>query len=177
MHKYIVPTVLLITVVTGCSTDMPFMRKKSKGGIDPEVKELTANLRRHCTKVITNGVERTYELVCPVFGDETVAIYEDKTPAGASSNDTMTIRIEHQRRPLGHVADKGLDAAFDGPGELKKCKVEDPLKVRERYTYVVSRLNQLYVGHFKKRPGDRSPFKPPPGHNVPRDPNYGPGRK
>ncbi|MFC1462092.1 hypothetical protein ACFLQU_00660 [Verrucomicrobiota bacterium] len=177
MYRYIVPTVVLVTVVMGCSTDMALVPRKKKGGIDPEVKELTVNLSRHSTKVHTNGVELTYELVCPVFGDETVAIYEDKTPAGASANDTMSIRIEHQRKPLGTIADKGLDAVFDGAGELKECKVEDPLKVHERYMYVISRLNQLYVGHFKKRPGDRSPFKPPPGHNVPRDPNYGPGRK
>lgn len=177
MYRYTVPTILLITVVMGCTTNMPFTPKRKKGGIDPEVAELTKNLTRHSTRVVTNGVELTYELVCPVFGDETVAIYEDKTPAGASTNDVMTIRIEHERKPLGHVRDAGLDASFEQPAEFRECKVEDPLKVRERYMYVVSRLNQLYVGHFKKRPGDRSPFTPPPGQSVPLDPNYGPGRK
>lgn len=172
MPMYAVVVMVLLLVVSGCATDMPSTTGKARrGGIDVEVKELTANLVRHCTTLTTNGVDLTYGLVCPVFGDETVAVYEDVPPAGASANDTLSIRIEHRREPLGTIADRGLDAVFDEPGELQACRIGDPLKVRERYMYVVGRLNELYSGHRRKRPGDHSPFEPPAGHGVTRDPN------
>lgn len=179
MPSYIAVAISLVCLASGCATNRPSEVAGRTTGprIDMQVRELSTSLLKHCTTLTTNGVTLTYGLVCPVFGDETVAVYEDVPPAGASTNDTMSIRIEDRARPLGIVADKGLDAVFTGPDEVKACRIADPLKLRERYLYVVGRLNELYGGHFRKRPGDRSPFEPPEGHDVTRDPHYAPRRQ
>jgi hypothetical protein len=164
--------------VAGCVTpppaetdvgDLPDFSEQREG-MDPQVMLLVTNLHRHFTRSDTNDTEITYELVCPVFGDEVLATYLDRLPYTASTNDVMTIRIEHAKKPMGWVSDMGLDATFDDPRELAECKIEDPMKIYERYMHVVRKLNRLYLEHYRK--GRRG--KPPPSKGPPVLPHRSP---
>jgi hypothetical protein len=159
-------------------------RPEKPGVMDANVLQIIANLDRHVSSVITNTDNICYVLVCPAFGDEPVARYRDFPPAKPSTNDILEVRISDGKRRLGEVYDYGLDAVFEQPRELKNCDIRDPYKIWERYMFVITRINLLYVEHFhggkrgrnrehappRRRPRNRPVHRPAEAPSSPAPP-------